>query len=86
MTPLHYAASGGNVELINSFIDKGAKLEVQNAQRKTPLHLAAMNDRQEAVAVLLRKGAAVEARDDYGRTALILCARERAGGHGPRPY
>ena len=77
MTLLHYAAIGGSADLINYFIDKGAKLEFQDAQLKTPLHLAAMNDRQNAVAALLKRGAALETRDDYGRTALILCARER---------
>lgn len=76
-TPLHYAAHGGNVELINYFIDKGAKLEIQDARHKTPLHLAAMYDRKDAVAVLLKLGAVLETRDDYERTALILCARER---------
>ena len=74
MTPLHYAATGGSADLINYFVDKGAKLEIQNAQHKTPLHLAAMNDRKDAAAVLLKRGATLETRDDYGRTALILCA------------
>ena len=77
MTPLHYAATGGNADLVSFLVDKGAKLEVQNAQWKTPLHLAATNDRKDAVVALLKKGAALEARDDYQRTALILCARER---------
>ncbi|MDH4196679.1 MAG: ankyrin repeat domain-containing protein [Candidatus Aminicenantes bacterium] len=76
-TPLHYAAYGGNVDLINYFIDKGAKLELQDAQLKTPLHLAAMSNRQDVVAALLKRGAVLETRDDYQRTALILCARER---------
>ena len=77
MTPLHHAATGGNADLINYLIDKGAKLELQSTRLQTPLHLAAMNDRKEAVSALLKRGAALEARDDYGRTALILCARER---------
>ena len=77
MTPLHYAAAGANADFIQYLVDKGAKLELQNAGHKTPLHLAAMNDRKEAVAVLLSRGAAIETRDDYLRTALILCARER---------
>lgn len=77
MTPLHYAAMGGNVDLIYDFIDKGAKLELRDARLKTPLHLAAINDRKDAVAALLKGGAALETRDDYLRTALILCARER---------
>jgi ankyrin repeat protein len=76
-TPLHYAAYGGNVELINYLVDKGAKLELQDAQRKTPLHLAAMGNRRDAVSALLKRGAVLETRDDYQRTALILCARER---------
>jgi ankyrin repeat protein len=76
-TPLHYAAREGNAELINYLIDKGAKLELQDARQKTPLHLAAMNDRRDAVSVMLKRGAALETRDDYRRTALILCARER---------
>jgi len=76
LTPLHYAVIDGNVELINYFIDKGAKLEAQNAL-VNPLHLAAMRDRKEAVAALLKRGAVLETRDDYQRTALILCARER---------
>ena len=76
-TPLHYAAYGGNVELVNYFVDKGAKLELRDAQQKTPLHLAAMYDRKDAVAALLKRGAVLETKDDYQRTALILCARER---------
>ena len=76
-TPLHYAALGGNVELINYLIDKGAKIELPNAEHKTALHFAAVNDRKEAVSALLKRGAALETKDDYGRTALILCARER---------
>jgi ankyrin repeat protein/tetratricopeptide (TPR) repeat protein len=76
-TPLHYAAYGGNVELINYLIDKGAKLDLQDRQRKTPLHLAATYGRKDAVAALLKRGAALETKDDYERTALILCARER---------
>jgi ankyrin repeat protein len=77
MTPLHYAAYGRDVGLINFLVDKGAKLELRSAQQKTPLHIAVMNDRQEAASALIKRGAALEARDDYLRTALILCARER---------
>ncbi|MCJ7487919.1 MAG: ankyrin repeat domain-containing protein, partial [Candidatus Aminicenantes bacterium] len=76
-TPLHYAAVGGNADLINYLVEKGAKLEPRDARQKTPLHLAAMNDRKDAVAALLKRGAALETRDDYLRTALVLCARER---------
>ncbi len=76
-TPLHYAAAGGNAELVGFFVSKGAKLELEDAQHKTALQTAAMNDRAEAVSALLKSGAALDTRDDYLRTALILCARER---------
>ncbi len=76
-TPLHVAASRGNMEIIVCLLDNGAKIESQNAEAKTPLHLAATNDRADAVACLLKRGAALETRDDYLRTALVLCARER---------
>jgi len=77
LTPLHYAASRGEVELVVLFIARGAKFDGDNIRAKTPLHLAAMNDRADAVAALLAAGAPLETRDDYQRTALILCARER---------
>ncbi len=76
-TPLHYAAYGQDAGLVNFLIDKGAKVEVQEAHFKTPLHIAAMSNRKAIVEALLKRGAALETRDDYGRTALILCARER---------
>lgn len=79
MTPLHHAARDGNAVLVDYFIDKGAKIEIQNNQGKTPLHLAATFDRKDAVAALVKRGAALETRDPYGRTALVLCARERGG-------
>lgn len=77
LTPLHYAASGGNAELIALLMAKGAKFDSANVRAKTPLNLAAMNDHAGAVAALLAGGAPLESRDDYQRTALILCARER---------
>lgn len=77
MTPLHYAAHGGDADLVNFLIDKGAKLDARDAGSGTPLHFAAMNGRDEAAVALLKRGAAVEARDDYQRTPLLLCARER---------
>lgn len=76
-TPLHYAATGGDADLVGWLVSKGAKLELQDDHHKTALHLAAMNDRTAAAAALVKAGAGLETRDDYLRTALVLCARER---------
>jgi ankyrin repeat protein len=76
-TPLHYAALGGDADLVGWLVSKGAKLELGDDHHKTPLHLAAMGDRTAAVAALVKAGAGLETRDDYLRTALVLCARER---------
>jgi len=75
-TLLHYAAQGGNAELIRYLIDKGAKLDLAGARKQTPLHIGAAYDRGEAVAALIERKAALDARDDYGRTPLLICARE----------
>jgi ankyrin repeat protein len=76
-TPLHYAAYGTDVGLVNFLLDKGAKPNLASAEGQTPLHIAAMRDRREVVEALIKRGAILEARDSYQRTALILCARER---------
>ena len=77
MTPLHYAAIGGDAAFIHYLVDKGANLELRDSRAQTPLHMAAMNDRKEAAEALIKRGADLEKRDDYARTAFILCARER---------
>jgi ankyrin repeat protein len=76
-TPLHYAALGHDLGLIDFLIDKGAKLDLRESGGATPLHLAARRDNREAVQALVKRGAPLEAKDDYQRTPLVLCARER---------
>ncbi|CAG0920269.1 unnamed protein product [Notodromas monacha] len=40
-TPLHFAASGGHVELVKILLDNGASVTDENKTGETPLHLAA---------------------------------------------
>jgi len=84
MTPLHYAASYGNVEVAKFLISKGANVNAQAAYYETPLHAAARNGNVEIVKLLVSKGADVHAEyHDYSisgssikRTALDI-AKQR---------
>ena len=84
-TPLHLAASSGNVEFIELLQKKldaigpdEQKLEVDfnavNNLKQTPLHRAAAKGHGEMVETLLSKGASVELKDVSGRTALHYAA------------
>lgn len=71
-SPLHIAASQGNVEIAKVLIAKGANLEAQDPGiRSRPLHAAAMADQLPMVIYLLQQGADVDATDSKGRTPLM---------------
>ena len=53
-TPLHYAVSGGHMEVAKLFLTKGANVNAKNDNIKTPLDVAAQEGRTE-IADLLRK-------------------------------
>lgn len=56
-TPLHLAAIGNHVKVIQILADYGARLNGRNFQYETPLHLAAKTNRENAVKLLLELGA-----------------------------
>jgi ankyrin repeat protein len=75
MTPLHYAAMGGNADLINYFIKRGAALEARDDYLRTALILCARERGQAATGrVLIEAGADVNAVDKFGDSALDLAA------------
>jgi ankyrin repeat protein len=72
-TPLHRAASTGQVAIMVALIDAGADLEATGEPEKAhPLHAAALSDRPDVVALLIERGAAIDARDAAGRTPLMV--------------
>lgn len=72
-TPLHRAASTGQVAIMVALIDAGADLEATGEPEKAhPLHAAALSDRPDAVALLIERGASVDAPDAAGRTPLMV--------------
>ena len=63
LTPLHLAAFGPDVRLVETLVEAGADLNARDGLGRTPLHLAALAGRSEAIRTLVSHGAAVDARD-----------------------
>jgi len=69
-TPLHYAVSSGDTELMELLFEKGAcPSAVQEDGGQTPLQLAAMAGKIDAIEFLLRKGASKRFRDNHDALA-----------------
>ena len=63
-------ASSGDVKTVETFLNLGADVNVQNHKKQTPLHLATHREDYAIVKLLLENGAYVDAQDSYGQTAL----------------
>ena len=74
-TLLHWAASGGHVELVEELLARGAYLDAVDAWGCTPLHLAAELGRLDCVRALLTHGARTDARLRNGKTPLHMAAQ-----------
>ena len=77
-TPLHYAANGGQVALVELFLARGAQVDARSRGDVTPLMVAARENHTEVVAVLLKAGADRQARSDRGLRAADFA---KEGGH-----
>jgi len=74
-TPLHYAALGNQMAVMNWLLDHGADIRATDKLGETPLHTAARRFRADAIARLLDAGADVNARSKDGDTPLLLIAK-----------
>jgi ankyrin repeat protein len=68
--PLHYAASSGNVQVIQLLLDHYAYIDAESPNGSTPLMMAAMYGSADAVKVLLDAGADASLKNAIGLTAL----------------
>lgn len=57
LKPLHYAAQGGNVDIINTLIAHGATIDPRTKANATPLFFAAQKGHEQAFLALLSNGA-----------------------------
>lgn len=65
-TPLHTAASLGNVEQVKGLIDFGATIDVTDGSQKTPLLLSAEMGKLAVAQTLIARGAHINAADNQG--------------------
>lgn len=74
-TPLHRAASKGNLEIVKLLTSYKNDLQIdkRDLYGNTALHLACEEDRQEEAMELLRFGASIELTNKERKTPLDLC-------------
>ena len=77
MTPLHYAAREGRLDMVKALINANVKIDEVNRQGQTALHLAALNGRTEVVKALL--GFDVEGIDQNKPVRASATIKDRAG-------
>lgn len=73
--PLHYAATGGHVEVIDLLLEKHAFIDAESPNGTTPLMMAAFYGTPEAVKLLIESGADLNMRNQQGMTALDFAQR-----------
>lgn len=78
-TPLHYAATSGNIKLMTLFLEHHAFVDSESPNGTTPLMMAAMYGTTDAVTLLLAEGAVADLKNQQGLTAIDFARRaERA--------
>jgi len=73
--PLHYAATGGHVEIIAFLLEHHAFIDAESPNGTTPLMMAAQYGSTAAVKLLLEEGADVNMKNALGLTALDFAQR-----------
>jgi ankyrin repeat protein len=78
-TPLHFAATEGNLEAARFLLDNDAVVDTQDNWKSTPLLLAISEeplvlDRASVVTLLIENGANIHGKDNAGNTPLHMAA------------
>jgi hypothetical protein len=73
-TPLHWAANGGNLDMMRLLIQNGANVNQRQNNGWTPAHSAADGDRYESIRILMEQGADVNALSQNGNAPIHVAA------------
>ncbi|HEY8360270.1 MAG TPA: ankyrin repeat domain-containing protein [Ramlibacter sp.] len=73
--PLHYAATGGHLEIMALLLEHHAFIDAQSPNKTTPLMMAAHYGSPAAVKLLLDAGADTSMRNELGLTAIDFANR-----------
>ncbi len=74
-TPLHYAATSGQLEIISLLLENNAYIDAESPNGSTPLMMAAMYGSPTVVKLLLQEGADLQLKNQQGLTALDFAQR-----------
>ena len=74
-TPLHYAASAGQTEVISLLLENHAYVDAESPNGSTPLMMASMYGTPAAVKLLLDEGADPSLKNQQGLTAIDFAQR-----------
>jgi len=74
-TPLHYAATGGHLEIMLMLLDEHAYIDAESPNKSTPLMMAAQYGTPAAVRLLLEAGADPTLRNELGLSAVEFAQR-----------
>src|SRR2546423_5776647 len=69
-TPLHLAADGGHIEVVEALLKAGANPDAWDRWSWTPLHRAAEGGHVRVVEALLKAGANPDAADEWSPTPM----------------
>ena len=74
LTPLHFASSVGDLQLVELLLSKGGDVNARDDHAMTALHVAALRGNKPLVTLLIAKGAKLDTRDNTGQTPLHMAA------------